>query len=610
MEDQSVHSLDAAITNLAISEEEEGLSFALEGGLQIPVDDFRTWTVVGRFLTNKPIKFDIMQQVLASVWRPAMGVRFRQGEGGLFWFYFYHEKDAKRIIEEGPWSFENNMLLCRLVEPGETIKAADLYLLELWVQVHDLPPGYTSPTVLEARRMKLTKRDGSIVWVLFKYERITVFCYYCGILGHLSKHCRMALLSSLEPENYPYDESLKAGGRKPLLTIGEPWIRHVEPIEVRRLVDARSDGEGSKQDEDLAFALVTKRKRGPPGAMSLISWNCRGLGNRRTVQEVAELASVKKPEFIFLMETKCARSKAEELRLKLGFEGLFYVDSVGLSGGLALLWKEKNSANLISYSRFHVDIAVSLRNLPVWRLTGFYGNPRRDGRQASWDLLQSLKHKSQLPWVVVGDFNDLCATREKKGGNPHPHALISGFNTILSDCGLFDLGMRGYPFTWERGRGSPNWIEERLDRAVASGSWKELFDRACVFNQHMHRSDHSTLFLSLAGPTLHSRERRFRFENAWLKDEGFKEVLISAWGESSEKPFSERLDFCGRRFLQWGGDKFQKFGKRTKELRDLIQKVRGRRDEEGRRLLSKADAELSTLLDQEDVYWRQRAKQH
>ncbi|RAL44245.1 hypothetical protein DM860_015605 [Cuscuta australis] len=292
MEDQSVHSLDAAITNLAISEEEEGLSFALEGGLQIPVDDFRTWTVVGRFLTNKPIKFDIMQQVLASVWRPAMGVRFRQGEGGLFWFYFCHEKDAKRIIEEGPWSFENNMLHCRLVEPRETIKAADLYVMELWVRVHDLPPGYTSPAVLEAvgkflgqfrridvanvskayqgffrvrvaidvhkplkRRMKLTKRDGSIVWVLFKYVRITVFCYYCGILGHLSKHCRMALLSSLEPENYPYDESLKAGGRKPLLTIGEPWIRHVEPIEVRRLVDARSDGEGSKQDEDLAFAL-------------------------------------------------------------------------------------------------------------------------------------------------------------------------------------------------------------------------------------------------------------------------------------------------------------------------------------------------------------------
>ena len=28
--------------------------------------------------------------------------------------------------------------------------------------------------------------------------------------------------------------------------------------------------------------------------------------------------------------------------------------------------------------------------------------------------------------------------------------------------------MHGYPFTWERGRGTERWVEERLDRAVAN----------------------------------------------------------------------------------------------------------------------------------------------
>ncbi|VFQ97974.1 unnamed protein product [Cuscuta campestris] len=75
-------------------------------------------------------------------------------------------------------------------------------------------------------------------------------------------------------------------------------------------------------------------------------------------------------------------------------------------------------------------------------------------------------------------------------------------------------------------------------------------------------------------------------------------------------PFQDRLQFCVRKLSEWGGDKFQRFGKRRKELCDLIQRVRKRRDEEGCQILNKADKELSKLLDQEDIYSKQRAKQH
>jgi hypothetical protein len=39
------------------------------------------------------------------------------------------------------------------------------------------------------------------------------------------------------------------------------------------------------------------------------------------------------------METKCGKDKMEALRVRLEFEGLFVVDAVGHSEGLALLWK-------------------------------------------------------------------------------------------------------------------------------------------------------------------------------------------------------------------------------------------------------------------------------
>lgn len=45
----------------------------------------------------------------------------------------------------------------------------------------------------------------------------------------------------------------------------------------------------------------------------------------------------KKPNFVFLIETLCKRKTMEKIICKLGFEGLFAVNPVGRSGGLALL---------------------------------------------------------------------------------------------------------------------------------------------------------------------------------------------------------------------------------------------------------------------------------
>lgn len=103
------------------------------------------------------------------------------------------------------------------------------------------------------------------------------------------------------------------------------------------------------------------------------------------------------------------REHAERLRVEIGFEDLFYVERVGLSGGLALFWKRNNSTNLLSFSRNHVDISVTVAGFSPWRMTCFYGFPERRRRENSWNLLRSLRPRSSLPWVVIGDFNDLVS---------------------------------------------------------------------------------------------------------------------------------------------------------------------------------------------------------
>lgn len=119
----------------------------------------------------------------------------------------------------------------------------------------------------------------------------------------------------------------------------------------------------------------------------------------------------------------------------------------------------------------------------------------------------------------------MCQT-EKRRGRPHPSYLLRGFAEALDHCGLFDLGMHEYAFTWERGRGKINWVEERLDRAVGSNSWNLLFKNARLENINTVCSDHSALWLDLdPKPKVHT-EKLFRFENAWLKDEECSRIMV------------------------------------------------------------------------------------
>ena len=54
--------------------------------------------------------------------------------------------------------------------------------------------------------------NGERTWVKFKYGRLPVFCYYCGILGHDLRHCasHYAVEKQGVGVDYPYGDWLKA----------------------------------------------------------------------------------------------------------------------------------------------------------------------------------------------------------------------------------------------------------------------------------------------------------------------------------------------------------------------------------------------------------------
>lgn len=202
--------------------------------------------------------------------------------------------------------------------------------------------------------------------------------------------------------------------------------------------------------------------------MNALAWNCQGLGSPVKIQFLKDVTRTEKPTFIFLSETISSYSKMEELCNKLGFEGFIAVEPQGKSGGIALLWRFEGTVNLLSQSRSHIDVKLSVQGKCEWRLTGIYGEPSRAQRFKTWELLKNLSRDANLPWCLVGDFNNIVSQEEKRGGPPYPNNLIEGFKECIYEADLQDLEIIGHQFTWEKGRNTDHWTEIKLDRVMAN----------------------------------------------------------------------------------------------------------------------------------------------
>ena len=151
--------------------------------------------------------------------------------------------------------------------------------------------------------------------------------------------------------------------------------------------------------------------------MSLISWNCRGLGNLRSVKTLEKVVNKEEPIIVFLKETKLNRDWMNKVKDKCNMKQGLIVPSEGKSGGLALLWKEEIKVEVQSYSQSHVDALVDGgAGIGWWHFLGFYGNPNTAKRPKSWAKLRHLKGTLTLPWLTIGDFNEITCVLKKEGG--------------------------------------------------------------------------------------------------------------------------------------------------------------------------------------------------
>ena len=103
-----------------------------------------------------------------------------------------------------------------------------------------------------------------------------------------------------------------------------------------------------------------------------------------------------------------------------------------------------------------------------------------------------------LPWMIVGNFNEILLREDKYGGQAVNTVRALRFQECLNNCGMIDLGFSGPRYTWSNHRPLTHLIQERMDRVFANADWNVLYPDASVKHLEIAHSDHNLVLLSLA----------------------------------------------------------------------------------------------------------------
>ena len=317
--------------------------------------------------------------------------------------------------------------------------------------------------------------------------------------------------------------------------------------------------------------------------MKMIAWNCQGAGNEMFSAHAYELHRRHRPEMLIIIEPRISEDRAQTVIDSLPYTHSHRVDPTGYSGGIWLLWNESPSfmVEIITRSEHSIHPLVKVHSSSAsFLFTAIYAPPQFYKRKFFWDYLQNLAPNISLPWVLMGDFNDMTSNDEKLGGLLVNRSRISAFRNCIDNCGLIDLGFHGPCFTWTNK--SPVWqttIKERWDRGLGNAEWLMLFPSAQIHHLPRVKSDHCPILLD-TNPFERKPSKPFWFEQMWLTDPTFPSLIQNSWqasalipsGSSSLSRFPRRLEALTVNIRLWNKNHFGNlFQRKTR----LLARLRG-----------------------------------
>jgi endonuclease/exonuclease/phosphatase family metal-dependent hydrolase len=351
--------------------------------------------------------------------------------------------------------------------------------------------------------------------------------------------------------------------------------------------------------------------------LKIISWNVRGLNVRDKRLQVRHMLKLWNADIVCLQETKLDFIDRGVVRSLWGLHHVdwLYLGSEGASGGILLMW-DRRVVEKIDSAVGHYSISCKFQNVldhKEWAFSGVYGPNTNQERVIMWEELAGVASWWGVPWVTGGDFNAVRFPSERLG-SMHFTPAMHGFSDFISSCGLRDIPLEGGLFTWSNNR--VNVAMSRIDRFLYSDEWDDLFPS--ILQKRLPRilSDHFPIVLECGD---FSRSRRpFRFENMWLKADGFKERVKEWWNSYTFYGTPGYIMACKLKALKvdlkkWNEEVFGNVGVKINKLMSELVELDALADlrpltevEIQKKVGIVADLERTSLL--EEISWRQKSR--
>ncbi|MBA0575182.1 hypothetical protein Golob_027393 [Gossypium lobatum] len=248
--------MEDALENLRLLDEEEEAFQEDEGAAGCD-----QLCLVGRCLKVSVVYFPSLRNTMADLWHPIRGICITEIGEKRYLFQFFHRVDIERVVAGIPWFFNNHMLILQKVLVGVNLTVMELNHSEFWIQVHELPPGLMSVSMAKQfgdfcgkfveydtsiltlgvqnyirirvclnvvvplkRKKKVLVGKSMVVYARLKYEKLSLFCFICGKLGHGESYCPLWLTIDSSKIVFGWDLSLRTVVRRRSMVVSR-WLR-------------------------------------------------------------------------------------------------------------------------------------------------------------------------------------------------------------------------------------------------------------------------------------------------------------------------------------------------------------------------------------------------
>ncbi|KAL7162535.1 hypothetical protein ACSBR2_042931 [Camellia fascicularis] len=195
-----------ALSSLAPNEQ-NGL--VLEDG-DLGLDAVFPSSLIGKVLATKTLNKNVVSSIIIGAWKVRGTLNISHWSDNVYHFQFSEEDDRNRILCDGPWSLMGSLLVLRPLTEGQTAAEVDFQWCPFWMQAHGLSFNNMTKRTGEVNTLNplprglwlQRPREGKEIWISFKYEKLSDFCYDYGRLGHDNKVCKFVTREQGQSSGY------------------------------------------------------------------------------------------------------------------------------------------------------------------------------------------------------------------------------------------------------------------------------------------------------------------------------------------------------------------------------------------------------------------------